>query len=48
MNAPEQQGARYVLQANKDWVLEMETPDDTVLIGIDTPEDYRLYFGTDP
>ena len=48
VNAPAEEGARYVVYSNEDKVVELETPESSVLVGIDTPEDYRLYFGTGP
>jgi len=48
VNAPKEQGARYVLYSNAENVLELEISEDTILMGIDTPEDYRLRFGTNP
>ena len=48
VNAPKEQGARYVLYSNAEKVLELETSESTILIGIDTPEDYRFQFGTNP
>jgi molybdenum cofactor cytidylyltransferase len=48
LHAPAQEGARYVLHAHEESVREIETPDRTVLIRIDTPDDYRAYFGTGP
>ncbi len=48
VNAPKEQGARYVLHSNAEKVLELETSESTILSGIDTPEDYRAQFGTNP
>ena len=48
VNAPKEQGARYVLYSNEENVLELEISEGTILMGIDTPEDYRLRFGTNP
>ena len=48
VNAPKEQGARYVLHSNAEKVLELETSESTILTGIDTPEDYRFQFGTNP
>jgi molybdenum cofactor cytidylyltransferase len=48
LNAPAQEGARYVLRANHARVNEMETSDGAVLVRIDTPEDYRVCFGASP
>jgi len=46
--APPEQGARYVLYSNEEKVLELETSESGVLIGIDTAADYKLYFGAEP
>ena len=46
--APPDEGARHVVYANEDKVTEVEIPDRAVVTGINTPEDYRLHFGTDP
>jgi len=46
--APQERGARYVVAANEDRVLEVNVPDRGVLISIDTPEDYRSHFGAEP
>lgn len=48
LNVPKEQGARYVLHSNAEKVLELETSESTILTGIDTPEDYRFQFGTNP
>ena len=48
LNVPEEEGARYVLHSNEDRILEVETPDGGILISIDTPDDYKFHFGTDP
>lgn len=48
LNAPQEQGARYVLHSNEEKVLEVETSERGILIGIDTPDDYRLHFGANP
>jgi molybdenum cofactor cytidylyltransferase len=48
VDAPAEQGARYVMYSNEDKVVEVETSESAVLVHIDTPEDYRSYFGTDP
>ncbi|MFZ2147357.1 MAG: nucleotidyltransferase family protein [Sedimentisphaerales bacterium] len=48
VNAPKEQGARYILYSNAEKVLELETSESTILVGIDTPEDYRFQFGTNP
>jgi molybdenum cofactor cytidylyltransferase len=44
MNAPAEDGARYVVKCNADKVEEVEVDDGKVLAGINTPEDYRTYF----
>ena len=48
LNAPEEKGARYVLYSNEDKILELETSESWILIGIDTPDDYKCYFGANP
>ena len=48
LNAPEEQGARYVLYSNEEKILELETSESGILIGIDTPDDYKLHFGANP
>jgi molybdenum cofactor cytidylyltransferase len=48
LNAPEDQGARYVLYSNEDKLIEVETSAPAARISIDTPADYKLHFGTDP
>jgi molybdenum cofactor cytidylyltransferase len=47
-NAPCEEGARYVVHANEERIVEVETSEEAVVIGINSPEDYRFYFGTDP
>jgi len=44
INAPLEEGARYVVKCNADKVVEIEVDDGKVLAGINTPEDYRTYF----
>jgi molybdenum cofactor cytidylyltransferase len=44
-NAPADQGARYVIHSNEDKVIEVQAPDDGILISINTLEDYKLHFG---
>ncbi len=44
-NAPHDHGARYVIHSNKDKVIEVQSPDDGILISINTPDDYKLHFG---
>ncbi len=48
VNAPKEQGARYVLYSNEEKILELETAEGGILIGINTPEDYKLHFGANP
>ncbi|MHC4912015.1 MAG: nucleotidyltransferase family protein [Planctomycetota bacterium] len=48
LNAPEDQGARYVLYSNEGKVTEVETSEPAARIGIDTPAHYKSHFGTDP
>jgi molybdenum cofactor cytidylyltransferase len=47
-HAPADQGARCVVNADSDRVLEVDVRDGSILVGIDTPEDYRSHFGADP
>jgi molybdenum cofactor cytidylyltransferase len=47
-NAPAEEGARHVVYSNEDKVVEIEMPQSSIVISIDTPEDYRSYFGTNP
>jgi molybdenum cofactor cytidylyltransferase len=48
LNAPEDKGARHVLYSNEDKVLEVEVAESGILIGIDTPDNYKCYFGANP
>ena len=48
LNAPEEQGARHALYSNEEKILELETSESGILIGIDTPDDYKFRFGTNP
>ncbi|MHB8956294.1 MAG: nucleotidyltransferase family protein [Pirellulaceae bacterium] len=48
LNAPTEKGARHVVHANKDRVFEFEVSERAILTSIDTPEDYRVRFGTAP
>lgn len=48
LNAPEDQGARYVLYSNEDKVTELETSEPAARISIDTPADYKSHFAQDP
>lgn len=47
-SAPAERGARHVLYSNESKVLELETSERGILIGIDTPEDYMHHFGKAP
>jgi molybdenum cofactor cytidylyltransferase len=46
--APADEGARHVVYANEDKITEVEIADRGVVTGVNTPEDYRLHFGTEP
>ncbi len=48
LNAPAEEGARYVVQSRKDQVFEVDVPEPAVLARIDTPEDYLSHFGMAP
>jgi molybdenum cofactor cytidylyltransferase len=48
LNAPADEGARAVVNADPRRVLEVDVRDPAILIGIDTPDDYRSHFGADP
>jgi len=48
LNAPAAEGARHVVHANKDRVCEVDLREPGILARIDTPEDYRSHFGTEP
>lgn len=48
INAPAEEGARHVVYSNEDKVVEIRTSDGNIVVGIDTPEDYRSYFGKGP
>lgn len=48
LNAPQDQGARYVLYSNEEKVLEVEISESGFLISIDTPAEYKSHFGADP
>jgi molybdenum cofactor cytidylyltransferase len=48
LNAPAGQGARHVVQSNRDRVHEVEILESAILARIDTPEDYRSHFGAEP
>lgn len=47
-DAPLEEGARYVVRANQDKIVEVEIGEEAVIVGINTPEDYRSHFGIDP
>ncbi len=47
-NAPQEQGARYVLYSNEEKILELDTPESGILVGINTPDDYKFHLGVDP
>ena len=48
LNAPQEQGARYVVYSNEEKVREVETSEEGILTGIDTPDDYKFHFGAKP
>jgi len=48
LNAPQDQGARYVLYSNEERVFELEMSESGILISIDTPDDYKSHFGANP
>ena len=48
LNAPVEKGARQVVQAHEDKVLEVDVSDPAILARIDTPEDYLSHFGMAP
>jgi molybdenum cofactor cytidylyltransferase len=48
LNAPQDQGARYVLYSNEEKVLEVEISESGFLISIDTPDEYKSRFGAEP
>jgi CTP:molybdopterin cytidylyltransferase MocA len=48
LNAPQEQGARYVLYSNEDKILELDVSERGILIGIDTADEYKLHFGVNP
>ena len=48
INVPAEEGARHVVYSNEDKVVEIRTSDGNIVVGIDTPEDYRSYFGKGP
>lgn len=48
LQAPADEGARHVVYANEDSVLEVAVDEEAVLASIDTPGDYLSHFGTEP
>ena len=48
LNAPANEGARHVVNADRTRVVEVPVSDSAILARIDTPEDYALYFGMAP
>jgi molybdenum cofactor cytidylyltransferase len=48
LNAPADEGARYVVRSHKDQVFEVDIPEPAILARIDTPEDYLSHFGMAP
>jgi molybdenum cofactor cytidylyltransferase len=48
LNAPVEEGARYVVRSHKDQVFEVDVPEPAILARIDTPEDYLSHFGMAP
>jgi len=48
LNAPAEEGARYVVQSHKDQTFEVDIPEPAILARIDTPEDYLSHFGMAP
>jgi molybdenum cofactor cytidylyltransferase len=48
LNAPRDQGARYVVYSNEEKILELETSESGILISVDTPDDYKFHFGVNP
>jgi molybdenum cofactor cytidylyltransferase len=48
INAPLDQGARYVVYSNEDKILELKTTEKGTRIGIDTPQQYKSYFKREP
>lgn len=47
-NTPQEQGARYVLYSNEEKILELDTPESGIFVGINTPDDYKFHLGVDP
>ncbi len=48
LNAPANEGARHVVNADRTRVLEVEVPERAILARIDTPEDYAMHFHVPP
>ncbi len=48
IEAPMDKGARQVVHAHADRVIEVAVSDSTLLAGINTPDDYRSNFGMEP
>jgi molybdenum cofactor cytidylyltransferase len=48
IDAPVEEGAKYVVHTNRNKIVELDVPDGGVTISIDTPQQYRAYFGSDP
>jgi molybdenum cofactor cytidylyltransferase len=48
IEAPPEEGARHVVYCNEDKIVEVEIPDSAIVVGIDTPEEYRSLLGADP
>jgi len=47
VRTPLDQGAKAVVRAHRDDILEIDTEEEGVAIDIDTPEEYRRYSGRD-
>ncbi|MBN2272044.1 MAG: nucleotidyltransferase family protein [Sedimentisphaerales bacterium] len=48
ISAPVDKGARHVLHSNENEVLEVAVRDGNILVGINTTDEYRSCFGTNP
>lgn len=48
LNAPMDEGARHVVNADRARVCEVDVPDSGILARIDTPQDYVSRFGVTP
>ncbi|MBN1361625.1 MAG: nucleotidyltransferase family protein [Sedimentisphaerales bacterium] len=48
LDAPADQGARYVVRSDPERVLEVEVADRAVAVRIDTPDQYKEHFGIVP